>query len=563
MRNRKLNTRNTLDIFLSHREYWDFYLSNNQEDIFYRDTEEGIIDDCLVIHYDFDEPSIYESGDTKNIYSLTTWDDATNSGLTLNNIGLTGIDNGLVTYDKMSGDTANQNLLNALTGSTLILPNDNRMIMHKITGMTGNYVYGVNTLNDENPNIGEYSQLCGGFYQGFYKLEGYNYEVIPNRVPKAWVAEVWLKKDDDVICSGGTSGKTLNDDYENNKGFFLYFGTRAENKFWNQFEGLNTGCTSGCTNDSGCSETVTDFCTIPKEINISLSGNPPIPLNPPKLEITEITNPFLIYHRGSGTNCSGEKTTKGETACSYNGNPIIVTGYTEEIIDNRNPFLIYHRGSGTNCVGEKTTKGETVCSYSGNSRPITELDYKLDIIDNAIGFRIKDDGSIGYRMLTLSGVCVDDIYVTGVTVEEKYSEPNMIKEKEWTKVSIRWVANNEYDDCDLKNGKRRKGRLMFYVDCRLKFIVRDFPEFITRSLNEHPDKQLGVPYNISLGGGTQGLLESMTFDGQDPSDIGLEIEENFAGTFIGGISQFRFYICDLNWCDLKFNCEIEDERYNG
>jgi len=55
----------------------------------------------------------------------------------------------------------------------------------------------------------------------------------------------------------------------------------------------------------------------------------------------------------------------------------------------------------------------------------------------------------------------------------------------------------------------------------------------------------------------------MTFDGQDPSDIGLEIEENFAGTFIGGISQFRFYICDLNWCDLKFNCEIEDERYNG
>ena len=61
---------------------------------------------------------------------------------------------------------------------------------------------------------------------------------------------------------------------------------------------------------------------------------------------------------------------------------------------------------------------------------------------------------------------------------------------------------------------------MFYVDGRLKFVVDDFKEFVSKRLNEYKDKQLGVPFNISLGGGSQGLLESMTFDGQDPDDLG-------------------------------------------
>ena len=83
-----------------------------------------------------------------------------------------------------------------------------------------------------------------------------------------------------------------------------------------------------------------------------------------------------------------------------------------------------------------------------------------------------------------------------------------------------------------------------------------------RRLEEYKDKQLGVPFNISLGGGSQGLLESMTFDGQDPDDLGLKIEENFAGTFVGDISQFRFYICDLNWNDINNNYNVERFRYS-
>jgi hypothetical protein len=86
---------------------------------------------------------------------------------------------------------------------------------------------------------------------------------------------------------------------------------------------------------------------------------------------------------------------------------------------------------------------------------------------------------------------------------------------------------------------------MFYVNSNLKYIVDEFPEFIAKRLEEHKTKQVGVPFNFSLGGGSQGLIESQTFDGLDMADRNLPIEQNFAGTFIGKISQFKFNICDL------------------
>ena len=72
-----------------------------------------------------------------------------------------------------------------------------------------------------------------------------------------------------------------------------------------------------------------------------------------------------------------------------------------------------------------------------------------------------------------------------------------------------------------------------------------------------------MPFNISLGSGSQGLLESQTFDGLDMSDRGLPIEQNFAGTFIGGISQFKFNICDLNFVDIENTYIYDKERYSG
>ena len=102
---------------------------------------------------------------------------------------------------------------------------------------------------------------------------------------------------------------------------------------------------------------------------------------------------------------------------------------------------------------------------------------------------------------------------------------------------------------------------MFYVNARLKYVVNDFPEFIAKRLDEYKTKQVGVPFNFSLGGGSQGLIDSQTFDGLDQADRGLPIEENFAVSFIGGISQFKFNICDLNYAQIKYNYLTETSRY--
>jgi hypothetical protein len=87
---------------------------------------------------------------------------------------------------------------------------------------------------------------------------------------------------------------------------------------------------------------------------------------------------------------------------------------------------------------------------------------------------------------------------------------------------------------------------MVYVDGYLKWKVDDFDEFIFRELDEHREKQQGVPFTYSWGGGTQGLLETNTVNGPDPEDENLVLQNNFAGTFEGGISRFRLYGCALD-----------------
>ena len=558
---------NKFDAFLSSYQYHDFYLEMDGDAIPYT----GLVsDNCIVTHYDFNDSNIYSTGSTSanTIFSLTTWTGATNTGYTFTTFGLTGIDNGYITFNKTTGDTSNIDLVNTLTGSTIqLLSGDTRLTLNSVTGMTGTYEYPIDILSG---STGNYAKLCGGFYQGYYKLDGYNYQTLPDRVEKGWVSEFWLRKSD-LNCSGYT-GTTLNDAYPDNKGFFFYMGTRAENKFWNIFDGLNTGCTSGCTSSSACTGTVTTYCTIPKETDIAISGDSgyPIRLSPPPLEINVIDNQFLIYGRAGNNNrcgtCGAKTDGLGTLTTCDTATTITVTGYTTEITNKQNPFLIYGRAGNKGSCGTcgATSSGfgdETICTFSGFTSELDELDKYVDIIDNALGFRIKDDGSIGYRTLKLTGSCVDNVYITGVTMEESYSVSGMVKDDQWHLVSVRFSLNEYVPEDELKCAPPRKGRLFFYVDGKLKHTVDEVDEFIGKRLNEYKDKQLGVPFNISIGGGSQGLLESMTFDGQDPNDLGLDIEQNFAGTFIGDISQFRFYICDLNWVDINNYYNVSKQRY--
>lgn len=598
---------NKTDLKISNSDYWDLFLA----------TDDGqslpctglTVGDCFVVWYDFNNQAIFPNSATSatSIYSLVTWNDAVNTGYTINTIGLTGIDNGLITFDVVSGDTTNQVLLSALTGSTLVIPSgDTRLMMTRVSGETGNFIYPINHVVDTTI-LGDYQQFCGGFYQGYYKLDGTTYEVLPVRVHQSWSAEFWIQPTN--TCSG-TTGTTLNDINPNNKGIFFYMGTRAENKFWNEFVGADTGCTSGCSFDTGCTATtattISTWCTIPKENEISIIGDYgiPIPLDPPQVEIDVIYNQFLIYGRGSGAgapeyltgnsgtvlystgstfantqthichHCGGSHDGLGnQRACTYDGNGVVVIRTPKHTTNNQNPFLVYGRGSGAVLTGDTCCQGpgdglggETAWSFSGFTSPITEIDYNLDIIDNALAFIIRDDGSIGYRLLTVTGHCITATtastatYISGATIKEEYSASGIVSGDTWSYIAIKFVTNY-MDDCQLKTSKQRTGKLMFYVNAKLKFVVDGFPEFVARRLNEYKAKQVGVPFNFSLGGGSQGLVESMTFDGLDMADRGLPIETNFAGSFIGYISQFKFNICDLAFCDIQHNFEMDAPRY--
>ena len=478
---------NKLDLKLSNSEYWDFYLATDEG---YTYNPTGVTSgDSFVVWYDFNNPNIFISGDTSatTIYSLVTWTGATNTGYTMTTIGLTGIDNGLVIFEKISGDTSNQALMSALTGSTLIIPSgDTRLVMNAVTGTTGNFIYPITYVIDSAP-IGNYVNLCGGFYQGYYKLDGNSYEVLPVRMSQAWGAEFWLNPQDGCsgytgTTSGMTGTTTLNEMYPNNAGFFFYMGTRAENKFWNVWNGADVGCTSACTVPSGCTDILSPWCTVVKENDVTIVGDygVGIPLDPPQVYYELITNGFLIYGRsydGSAPLLTGATNTLSITTATtesqlvsttggtcedcgddflddgfvgdfgtcgistdglgaqrvgcYDGNGIIVVKTAKVRTDFTNGFLVYGRGSGI--VGTGTTSGctceacigprdgygsKTVCSYSGYTSPEYTVDYAVDIIDNALGFRVTDNGAIGYRLLTVTAT-TGNTCITGVTVDRK------------------------------------------------------------------------------------------------------------------------------------------------
>jgi hypothetical protein len=131
----------------------------------------------------------------------------------------------------------------------------------------------------------------------------------------------------------------------------------------------------------------------------------------------------------------------------------------------------------------------------------------------------------------------------------------------------------------------REGRLRIYINGKIFHTIENFEEIIPRGLNTDKERQVGVPFNISWGGGTQGLRENLTFSSttlpygpyiQDPENFpvndltgttfnGLDnhilIEQNFAGTFEGAISQFRMYVEPLSAPEVKHNFKLLKDKF--
>lgn len=624
----------------------------------------------LTLNYkNFNSNNVFVS---QNYYNPNNEDLTCFSSSTLCDVGLTGIDNGLV--DKMTGETLNytKGLYNDFLKFDR-LHFDRRFKLFQVTGytqsnnkflgITKDTLYEVVSKND--PQFGKYHELYGGFYQGFYKLFGFDYEVLPERSSKGWSVEMLLRPRFVNEYNPLPTETTLNEIYPKNKNTFFYFGTRSENKFYHHADGhpnCLTGYTRVTNSLSGCPST----CAC---CDRTVTDSRCVYVYPPR-SYNNQHDPHLNY---GCPLCGGDKKISLTCGCGCNESSCETCGWECQIHNCETVILPTPTPSPTptptpscetptpvctpTCTKCETCDECTTCGPTGftSIEYTCETDPLFDVMSNNISFKLCGDvknPQIGVKVLRFTGGCettgtcvTGKTYVTGYTIDEYCSppiypyceivNPDFLNEEHWFLVNVTWERYSWFDFCDLKfygglfditkfeyleslannsvelirpplthndksgelielvnlnetwleEKKYRLGRLKIYVNGKKIYTIEDFEEVIPRGLFTDKEKQIGVPFNVSWGGGTQGLHENLTFSScsaltsnyiQDPECLpnnilsgttlsGLStnilLEQNFGGTFDGGISQFRFYIDPLESDEIKHNFKLLKDKF--
>lgn len=612
---------------------------------------------------------------SQNYYNPKNEDLSCLTASTACDIGLVGTDNGLVSG--MTGYSIT--FTNGLFDDSLKFDRlhfDRRLKLFQVTGYTSSpnvrfsgfpdtILYEVVSKN--SPFIGNYHELYGGFYQGFYKLFGYDYDIFPQRMNKGWSVEMIIRPRlvDEFFPSSGET--TLNEVYPNNKNIFFYFGTRAENKYYHHADGhphCLTGYTrvteglTGLTTCACCNRTITDSRCIyiypPRS-----SGDTHDPHVNYGCKVCN-NNPYISVSCGCGCYDTACQTCGWE--CQYHTcESVIELTPTPTPTPTSTPTYCDVKPPCTPTCSSCTGCTDCLdCPSTGftSVEDTCEKDPLWDAMSNAISFKLCGDVTnphIGVKVIRFTGGCETTgscsttgiTYETGYTITELCSPTPIYPECEtinpaylllphWFQFDAVWERYTWFDDCDLwyrgglgnitervylqslannsislvrppytrpnadpaeqielvnLNEKwllekdYRKGRLKIYINGKLFWTIEDFEEIIPRALNTDKERQLGVPFNISWGGGTQGLRENLVFSSstslngpyiQDPECLptndlsgttlsalttNIVLEQNFGGTFEGALSQFRMYITPLSAPEVKHNFKLNVSQF--
>lgn len=463
--------------------------------------------DCMAVWIDMNNKESYLPYD--GIVSVTEWGRAKASDFSLKHIGFTGIDNGLVQYEK---EKITQDEFNELfISSEMVFTKDDRTLaLYPVSGNTGKYSYAYSFTSDNNDS---YVKLNGGFFQGVFKVPDEEYEILPAYIDEDWHFEFVLRPQ-----SGYTeSGITLNSEHENNKGMFFFIGTRAENKFSIMSDG---------------------------EKNIEYDGE--ILNIADGIDDIEIKtdNKHIFYNR-----TRTGSTTHNPVGIDKDGFRTVVFKKKREYKDNA--FKLFNRTKdGYTADDVKNGRADDIYKDSGST-----YDIANDVAGNAFALKYNEDGSISYRYMMKEG-CGS---ASGWSLQEETTGPNLVKDGEWNVINVRFsVLNHAKDKFGVPvNLGNRKMKIMIYVNGYLVFISKELDEFAFRALDVKPKFQECVPFNISLGGGTQGLSEMATPKYNELPKERYPLENAYAGTFIGDIRAFKMYTCFMQYEEIKNNFILE------
>jgi len=606
------------DLKLDYSSYFDLTLASDERDydeevVFSTDLIASNDGNRLPINIDLNSAESnlkqdllwnkYYSGNTlvsKNYYNPNNVDLSCFSAYTgLCDVGLVATDNGL--YDKMTGQTLNFKMGVETNSFYKFHPHyyDRHMKLHPVTSYMSwpNFRFSgsgkdtlYNIVSKEDDNIGYYNELYGGFYQGFYKLHGWDYEVFPERVNKGWTAEFVLKPRQRNEYNPQPSEQYLNDIYPENSNTFFYFGTRAEDKYYHFASGSpqsDTGYTRvteslSCLKTCACADTgvtSSDCLSVYPSSATTVQHNTgcgcsacttrvPVPPKDPKFDV--LSNAMSLRLSGDPKNprlcvkyikITGDCVTTG--TCTTTG-VTYETGYTiNEICSSRGIY-------------DECGYDSVVC-YTANTKErwvmISAVFERYKYLEDCDLLNVGGLGDIRQQRYPSS---INGAAYNLIMPPQTHSGTTKEKKRDIIEFNQKWL--NQVND--------RRGLLKLYVNGYLFMIIEDFEEIIPHELNTEREKQIGVPFNMSFGGGTQGLHDHLIFKDctqrygpyiQDPELLpnnilsgstysGLTtdilLEENFGGTFMGGISQFRMYVEPLTSPQIQHNARILKDRFD-
>jgi len=189
-----------------------------------------IITSNLAIHIDLTDLNSWDLNTGLTSFSLTKWSGAVTNNINLMDFGLTAFDNGR---------------MNVMWEGIELTPEDNVLSMYRVgyndvqnpstgetSGMTINTQY-LPISGITSGASGNYFDLNGGYLQGFFNLDGFNYKLLPSRY------------------GNGITIESLVNLYPDSHGIFYMMGARAEDKYNPYFSGETmTGKTTTGINTS-------------------------------------------------------------------------------------------------------------------------------------------------------------------------------------------------------------------------------------------------------------------------------------------------------------------------